>query len=113
MIQTLVGVILLLRHTENTSDSLCRKLETSDCAEDEQDSGTGAVPSESDSLLEKQSLGRVVGLLYCIEVVSLFARQPNSEFAVGNCNAVGFERSQDVVLYIGIIFCQLVAIIIG
>ena len=113
MIEPLVGVILLLRHTEDATNGLRRELEALNLTEDEKHRCTGAIPTECDSLFEKQYFSEVVRAIYHIEIVSFLSRQPYSELAVGCVYSVGIERGNNLVLYLCIVGSERFARIVG
>ncbi len=67
-IQQLIGVMLLLRHTEYAPDGLNGELVARQLTENKQYGSTRAIPAQGDRLLEQKHLREVCGILKSVKV---------------------------------------------
>ena len=100
IVQDIVAVMLLLGHTQNASHGLNSKCGTLQLAEDEQHSGSWAVPAKGDCLFEQQHLCHIVWLFKVVEI-AFRAGEPHGKATVFLCDvALLFEVGLDLLCHV-------------
>ena len=87
LVQPIVLIELLFRHTQNAPHGLSAESEAFYLAEDKQHRSTRTVPPERYGLFEKQGFCHIVVLLQSVHI-HLFATQPYRKAVVGSVHAM-------------------------